>query len=353
MHIRPRFFLFSTPSNVRRSGWRFAASLALVLAGFAGSAASSTYGAGEVGPTANRLPLYVVGPPNRHGVNEGVCFRELFEKPDQWKETRALTNALLYADWAFKDFTDAELGNWFGQMRQWNIRLELEVGGVKEWGGKTGESTFNAQKPMWDRIQRLGGNINAVGMDEPLCCVRENIHKSDEYAIEQTADFIGLVRANYPNIMVGDIEPYPYLPLADHIKWINALQARLVEKHIRGLDFYRLDVNWIVFDLVGQGSWKEVKQLQDYCQRVRLPFSLIYWAPNFDYMRQLKLADDSTWLTGVMAQGYAYAGVRGAPDQYVVESWEDTPSHSVPETADYSFTRSALDFGQKFVKARQ
>jgi len=110
-----------------------------------------------------------------------------------------------------------------------------------------------------------------------------------------------------------------------------------------------LDVNWIVYDIRNEGSWNEVKKLERYCQGVKLPFSLIYWAPTYAHMQSLNLSDDSTWLTGVMSQGYAYASVGGKPDQYVLESWVDGPSHSVPETADYTFMRSALDFGRKFV----
>ena len=302
--------------------------------------------------TPNSLPRYVVGPPNNHKINHGLCFRELFEKPDQWKATRALTGALLYADWTFSDFTDAELKVWFAQMRQWNIKLELEVGGIKEWG-PTGALTFKHEKPAWDRIQRLGGIISSVAMDEPLCCVREFIHKSDEYAIEETANFIGLVRANFPNMLVGDVEPYPSLPLAAHIQWIDALQKRLVAKKIKGLDFYRVDPNWIVYDVRNEGSWNDVKKLEHYCRSIKLPFSLIYWSPNFDMMKNRGIGDDSTWLNGVMAQGYAYESINGAPDQYVVESWVSSPSHSVPETADYSFTRSVLEFGRKFVKPRK
>jgi hypothetical protein len=303
-------------------------------------------------PAANPLPLYVVGPPNSHDINQGLCFRELFEHPEQWQKTRALTNALLYADWAFRDFSDKDLAAWFAQMQQWNIKLELEVGGIKPWG-VTGEGTFTKQKASWDRIERLGGTIYSIAMDEPLCCVRGSMHLQDEYAIEQTADFIGLVRKNYPYMLVGDVEPYPFLPLNDQMTWIAALQKRLADKGIRGLDFYRVDTNWVNFNVQQVGSWHDIKKLEQYCRSAHLPFSLIYWSPQIDYMKRLGFGDDSTWLTDVMSQGYAYAAVRGAPDQYVLESWVNAPAHSVPETADYSFTRSALDFGRKFVKPAQ
>ena len=54
-----------------------------------------------------------------------------------------------------------------------------------------------------------------------------------------------------------------------------------------------------------------------------------------------------------MRQGYDYALVQGQPDQYVIESWIEAPSHSVPETDSWSFTRSVLDFTRRFVKAEK
>jgi hypothetical protein len=51
-----------------------------------------------------------------------------------------------------------------------------------------------------------------------------------------------------------------------------------------------------------------------------------------------------------MHQGNDYAFVGGAPDQYVIESWIGAPSHSVPETGEWTFTRSVRDFCRKFVR---
>ena len=298
------------------------------------------------------IPLRVAGPP---GANNGICFRELFEHPDQWKDARSNIDMLLYAGQHFSpgtgsQFTDDELKAWFAQMQQWGLKLELEVGAVKEWGGQTGRSTFDIERPQWDRLRRLGGAMASIAMDEPLCCVRERIKRPDVYAIQETANFIALVRHTYPDMMVGDIEPYPSISLADHKRWINALEERLAGMNVKGLDFYRLDVNWIVFDVRNEGSWQEVKQIEDYCHRIHLPFSLIYWTAGYDLYRHLKIADDSTWYVGVMSQGYGYAAIGGKPDQYVIESWVGAPAHSVPEAGDFTFTRTVLDFARKFIR---
>lgn len=295
----------------------------------------------------DRTPPVCMNPPSHE---DGRCFRELFEQPDRWKDTRALIDGIGYADHMLnRQFTDDQLRSWLPMLRKWNLKLELEVGAIKPWG-VTGEKTFNIQRVMWDRFQRLGGSIHAIGMDEPLCCARKEINRPDAYAVQETARFIALVRQNYPQVRIGDIEPYPFIPLADQMQWIESLQKKLAEMHVRGLDFFRLDVNWAEFTVFNRGSWQEVRKLEQFCRKRGIPFSLIYWASDYPAMKRRDLADDATWYVSVMRQGYDYAIVDGRPDQYVIESWIGAPSHAVPETDEFTFTRSVLDFTRRFVR---
>jgi hypothetical protein len=151
--------------------------------------------------------------------------------------------------------------------------------------------------------------------------------------------------------LIGDIEAYPFAPLDDHFRWIEALQKRLAEMNVRGLDFYRVDVDWVHF-IHGHGSWSEVKRLEQYCRRRKLPFSLIYWAADYPALSHMGLADDATWYVSLIQQGYDYALVRGAPEQYVVQSWVNGPPRIMPETDPWSFTRSVLDFHRIFVQRK-
>lgn len=286
-----------------------------------------------------------MGPPS---YENGKCFRELFENPDDWKDTRSVVDVLMYADHRLqKQFTDDELQTWFGQLRQWGLKFALEVGAVKPWGVMA-EKTFGAQRPIWDRVKRLGGRIHAIAMDEPLLCCRKHIHRPDDYALRETVEFIARVREHCPGVLVGDIETYPSIPLPDHFRWIESLQKSLADRGVRGLDFYRLDVNWAEFVVFDRGTWLEVKELERYCRRRNLPFSLIYWASGYPALAKRGLADDAAWYVSVMRQGYDYAMVQGSPDHYVVQSWLDAPSHSTPETDRFSFTRSVLDFARRF-----
>ena len=293
------------------------------------------------------VPAFAMYPPPR---GNGRALRELFEHPEQWGRTRSLIQAIGYADLNLnRQFTDDQLRPWFALLEQWGLKLELEVGAIKPWA-VTGEKIFNVQRAYWDRFSRLGATISAVAMDEPLCCARKEIGKPDEYAVQETAAFIALVRRHYPEVLVGDIEPYPFIPLADQVRWIEALQKRLAEMGVRGLDFFRLDVNWAEFTVANRGSWQEVRKLEQHCRSRGMPFSLIYWASDYPEMKRRGLADDATWYVSVLRQGYDYAIVDGRPDEYVVESWVDAPSRSVPETGEFTFARSVRDFALRFVK---
>jgi hypothetical protein len=277
-------------------------------------------------------------------------------QPDQWVETRSLVHVLGYADHQLdRQFKDEELRVWLPMIERWGLKLGLEVGAVKPWG-TTGQKTFEVERKMWDRFQLLGARIYALAMDEPLCCVRRDLKKPDAYAVEETARFIALVRQHYPEVRVGDIEPYPFLQFNDLISWIDALQARLKQMDMRGLDFFRLDVDWCHFtigDRIYKGNWPEVKKLETACRQRKLPFSLIYWAADYGKLASLKLADDASWYIGIMRQGNDYAFVGGAPDQYVIESWVGAPSVAAPETEEWTFTRSVRDFSKRFVKERR
>ena len=330
-----------------RSGW----DRRYFLRGTALAALCAVTAGGEMAcaaPDSHRsgsLAKVVMGAPFLNGKS----MRELFEHPDQWKQTRSLIQQLLMTDLQSRRFTDAELHHWFAQMRQWGISLGLEVGAVKPWG-ITSQTTLRTDLPLWKRMVRLGAPLQSIAMDEPLCCTRLVLHKSFAYAVEQVAQFIAVVRKNYPHIQVGDIEPYPSIPLKEHFLWIDALEKRLAQLHVRGLDFYRLDVDWTVFMIRHQGSWQEVKVLENYCHRRKLPFSLIYWCADYPWLQRLKLAGDSTWYTGMMSQGYNYAAIGGRPDQYVIESWVSAPQKCLPDTDAFTFTGSVKDFVRKFVR---
>jgi len=113
-------------------------------------------------------PSVWISPPGHHNCD---AFRALFERPDEWKETRALTDVLFITDLNLKrHFTDDELRAWFTKMREWKLKLAMEVGALKPWG-QTGEKCFNAERANWEHLQSLGANLHAIAM--PLAAFRK------------------------------------------------------------------------------------------------------------------------------------------------------------------------------------
>lgn len=282
-------------------------------------------------------PVWMMTP----SYDNGRCFRALFEHPEQWAETRSLIAGIGYADHCLRrQFTDDELRAWLPKLRQWNLGFELEVGAIKEWA-KTGDGCFKAQDPNWQRFEQLGARIYGIAMDEPLCAARK-LKETDAYAVEETAKFIALVRKQHPTYMVGDIEPYPFLSCNEIISFVDGVNARLKEMGVRGLDFLRIDPDWAH----PRCSWPEVKAIESECRRRHLKFSLIYWAADWPSLRRQKLADDSTWYASVIYQTHAYDAAGGAPDECMVESWLETPTATVPDSAGFTFTQSVRDFAR-------
>ena len=243
-------------------------------------------------PPAPRPTVWMMPPGNDHGAR----FRELFAHPEQWAQTRTKIDGIGLADWqTFQGFLGRRTAD-VGPV-PWprgTLKLSLEVGAVKPWG-QTGESAFNRDRQNFDKYIRDGGKIDSIAMDEPLITTRFFIHQPDAYAVEQTADFIQLVRQNYPDIRIGDIEGYPAISYDDLTKWIDALQARLKEKNVKGLDFMRFDVDWVNFVSARRGSWPELKKLEMFCHARHLPFSLVYWAADYPALRNKGIANDATW----------------------------------------------------------
>ena len=293
-------------------------------------------------------PKLWAAPPN---TNKGQQFRELFERPAAWAQARQRIFGLGYADHSLADFTDNDLRVWLPQIERWKLKLYLEVGAIKPWG-TTGAIAFQKSHPNWDRFLADGAQIDSITMDEPLSFTLGELHKPQAYAVEQTAQYIALVRTNYPTWRIGDIEPYPSLSAAQTLSFIDALQARLRQMHVRPLDFVRLDVDYMNFvpgNKNGKDGWRGVHELEMQMRRRHLPVSMIYWAAAYPSLSKAGHATPMTWENGILRQGADYRQAGGHPDESVIESWVGAPPHSVPENAPGSFMHSVDAFAKAYL----
>ena len=300
-----------------------------------------------------KIPRFVLGPP---GKTELMAYKQIIDNPEAWKNLRPHVGALLFsAGWLDKQYPkDEDLKNAMAKLRKLDVPIEFEVGALKEWA-KSGEATYNAQTKTWDRLIRCGADVRWFSMDEPFINAREHMKVGRdidmEFAANETVEFMERVRKNYPNIMIGDIEGYPFFSPDEMIQWIDLLQAKLKERGVKGMDFFRIDINVPNFIVSNtKENWHGVRKIEMHCKQIGLPFSVIYWAPDYGNPRFEGRYDDRTWYVGIMKMAYDYNLWNGGdPDQFVIESWVGGPEKTLPESDPFSFVGSALDFVERFV----
>ena len=267
-------------------------------------------------------------------------------KPESWAHARGLVRGLGFADHALAGtFDDDKLKTLFAFMKRDGLKLQLEVGAVKPWA-ESGAKVFEIERKLWDRMIADGAEIDGVAMDEPLSGALNEMKKPAGFAVAETADFVALVRRNYPDLRVVDIEPYPSFDAPTLLGFADDLQKALADKGVRGLDGVRLDVDWMHFVLhtrQGKDGWRGVKALEDAFHARMLPVGLIYWSADYGAREHNAGLTPTTWDDGVTTEARAFAAAGGSPDQIVLETWLPIPVRNVPETDPTAFTKSVLD----------
>lgn len=288
-----------------------------------------------------------MGPLNTGGGLKDIA--DLFKKPREWQQTRSMITGIIVSDLTLDQYSDAELKSWLPELKEWNVKLGLEIGVIKDWA-VTGKEAFRIGSKKWDRLQSLDGPIGRFGMDEPYYAANKCLKKPLAYAADETVDFVTAVRKRYPDAIIGDIEPYPTFSVQELIEWVDAVNKRLADRNVRRLDFLEIDPAWMTFNSGDKASWVDLKKLEDACRDRKLSFSLCYWAADYGNIRMMDLEDESTWYMSIMRQGYDYALSGGSPDEYVIQSWIGLPPRILPETDNYTFTNSVRDFIKRFIR---
>ncbi|MHB1001965.1 MAG: hypothetical protein ACYC27_22215 [Armatimonadota bacterium] len=315
--------------------------------------------------------------------DNGGCLRELIMRDVEWVETRKKIDGLGYWPWLLNvHFSDNEIRTLFSRLKDWNLKFAFEGPIVKGVDASSEMKPMNA-KSAFEQLERLTKRFKSLGMpkidryafDEPIYASRYMIphqvaqgtitdaaglpndkdtpKQRMDYGIRETAAFIESMRKAYPGTSLGNIEPYPALSYDEIIYAIDNIQAECAKRGVKGMDFFRMDVDWAGMNNWLGGSWKEVRQIEDYCRSKGIAFSLIYIGLDYDLLKQKGIEYDMQWYVGMMHQGSAYTLAGGSPDEYVLESWLHTPAHAVPESDMTTFTRSVLDFCNVFVPGRK
>jgi hypothetical protein len=288
----------------------------------------------------NQVPLYWFAPlpplPTGPGrpFTGAEDFLRLFDEEAPWGlAAERLQVFKLYGEWVAYQATDEELRLAVEGIRRRGLALAVEAGPIDPPGdcgqAVEGFAGIEEGRQIARRIQKAGGVIDLIAMDEPYYYGHfydgpNACRWTDTRIAGEVGKFIQAMRLVFPNIIIGDTEPLAGAAgAAEYQAWLVSFKA------VNGydLDFLHMDIDW------SRPTWSgEVKELEAFGVERGIPVGIIYTG-NFQDN------SDESWLS--------IAGERvkrheqedgGNPAHVLFQSWHDKPDFTLPEDETYTFS---------------
>lgn len=269
------------------------------------------------------------------GYGGSPQYMQLFDENASWQRASSRVQVFkIYPQWITRG-SDDDLRTQFADLKRRGIALTLEWGmltasadcgrGVEGFGGQAALSAVR-------RIQRLGGDLRYIAMDEPIFFgTLYRGANACRWTVEQMAQNaaanIKAVRAEFPGVTIGDIEPLPVDStdknwLDQYARGIDALQTATGEP----LAFFHSDVLW------NANRWSAaLGAMRDVVRSRGLPFGVIYNGNSSDL-------SDAGWVAAAESHMTAYEAGADPPDHVIFQSWHPQPKQLLPEDEPSSFT---------------
>lgn len=260
-------------------------------------------------------------------------YLELFTNPEEWSGTRPKIGVIKFYTQnlmnnpcvicgknTMKSFVEVDA---FRKLAKWGVAIAVEVPSVKPWG--CGLKEANVVTHMMQDVEANGGEVAYLAMDEPLVggalagangaagCGFDRDH-----AVAATAQFVKDVKAKYPRVRVGDIEPYSKFSVEELGQWIDALRTAGFNPA-----FFHLDVDRKKVAVDHKNLAHDLKWLGEFCARRGIPFGVIFWSP---------AKSDQEFYESTMKWVQTVNAAMGRPAEVIFQNWDGGPSspHDIP-----------------------
>ena len=243
---------------------------------------------------------------------------DLFTRPEQWQRARSeVTVFKFYSGQILADATGcpdcgpnrlpnlASVGA-FSRLGGWGIGIAIEVGALKTWGCRA-EVTLPLAREAIARVRASGGSVRYLALDEPLLG-GEFCGYTLEQSLAETAAFVRAVQREYPELGIGDIEPYPFFRAGRLAMWVQALRREGLP-----LSFFHLDVDRVLADRLALDVAADLRSLAGACRVLGLPFGVILWGSDG--------TTDETYSEDVLRWTRRVGAAIGQPPHTVFQSW--------------------------------
>jgi hypothetical protein len=183
-------------------------------------------------------------------------FYKAFEEHEGWPPREV--SVFNFSKWFMLTETDDRLRQVFSFLREHQIKMAVQGVPLPATGhsicglGVEGYGAPNDMAEMAARIKALGGKISIVRMDEPLFYGhvyegtngKAGCHEAIPVLARQAASKMASIRAVFPDVLVGDVEP---IGISGSERWTTLIEAWTTEYALaagRPLDFLHVDVLW-------------------------------------------------------------------------------------------------------------
>lgn len=258
-------------------------------------------------------------------------YMQLFDDNAPWANAAANVKVFKTTTQFVVGATDEQLTKIFAALKKRKIAFAMEtlmlpLGDNGCGKGIEGYLDPHGFQSVMERIQRLGGDLRYVAMDEPVWFghasnLPNSCHSPIQSIARDVAARISVIRKTFPNVEIGDIEPIatPAQPndwMNEIDQWIQAYQ------NASGfpLRFFDADVTWT-------GPWQsQLKTLATRLGAAKIARGIIYDGD----------ATDSTGLAWTTHAEERFSQVESdpalTPQRAILQSWTLQPSHMLPET---------------------
>jgi hypothetical protein len=218
------------------------------------------------------------------------------------------------------------------QIQPSNWYNEVSCGGGIESYSDPGTANNVVQK-----LLNAGGKLSAITMDEPLWYghyyAGSNACKSsiaDE--ARRAAVIVKIFTAAFPNVIVGDIEPFPELSLqanwqTDYAAWLSAFSAASGAK----VAFLQMDFDWDHAALYPY-QYASINAITTLAQQVATAARAQGLGIGMICNGNYSASTDSLWATAAQFHMDVIATSGSNPDQLLFQTWVTPPTHTLPES---------------------
>lgn len=269
----------------------------------------------------------------RSGPQGADDYLALFANGAPWERAERQVKAFEVSIELQSGASDDDLRKIFGGLKVRHIALALDMLPLKGGAQNCGYHVEGYSAPLQTlslatRVKTLGGDVAYFDMDEPLYYghfyTGANACKSTvEELIQQIAEKVKQVREVFPNVRIGETEPFPGVTnegLDTLANWLDEYRKMVGEP----LAFVRIDMDW-------NSEWKlHAKQIAALLRKKRVALQVIYNGSGQD-------SSDEEWSAHALDHARAFEALV-KPRAVAIQSWTSYPKHVLPESNPNSMT---------------